>query len=31
MAQVIFGPDASCANGDLDANFGELYGKLDRT
>ena len=27
MAQVIFGPDASCANGDLDANFGELYGK----
>ena len=24
---MIFGPDASCANGDLDANFGELYGK----
>lgn len=27
MAQIFFGSDSTCANGDLDANFTELYGK----
>lgn len=27
MAQILFGSDTSCANGDLDANFTELYSK----